>query len=127
MSRIISKELIPRTLWNPEDSVLHLPPRLLASWEKLLVKNGLREKAMTPAPEGFEGGISKEDTDNHLAWRFTGSSARVMVPMLDPKDDLAEIPNAFARIFSGNKVFLADLPCGSGAASMSILSSNSWW
>jgi hypothetical protein len=82
----------------------------------------LREKAMTLAPEGLEGGMSKDDTDNHLAWRFTGSSARVMLPMLDPKDDLAEIPNTFARIFSGNKVFLADLPCGSGAASMSILS-----
>ena len=30
---------------------------------------------MTEAPEGFEGGMSKQDTDNHLAWRFTGSSA----------------------------------------------------
>jgi hypothetical protein len=95
MSRIIPKELIPRSLWNPEDSILHLPPQLLAGWEKLLTKNGLLEKAMTPAPKGFEGGVSKEDTDNHLAWRFTGSSARVMLPMLDPNDDLAEIPDAF--------------------------------
>jgi len=45
-----------------------------------------------------------------------------MLPMLDPNEDLDDIPNAFVRIFSGNKVFLADLPCGSGAASMSILS-----
>jgi hypothetical protein len=45
-----------------------------------------------------------------------------MLPMLDPNDDLAEIPDAFVSIFSGNKVFLADLPCGSGAASLTILS-----
>ncbi len=88
----------------------------------LLDKYMLRDRAMQKAPEGFEGGMSKEDTDNHLAWRFTGSSARVMLPMLDPFEDLNEISNAFARTFSGNKVFLADLPCGSGAASMSILS-----
>jgi hypothetical protein len=122
MGRLIPKEMIPPSLWNSEDFILHLPPQLIESWVMLLDENGLRDKAMDRAPEGFEGGISKEETDNHLAWRFTGSSARVMLPMLDPNQDLAEIPDTFARIFSGNKVFLADLPCGSGAASLSILS-----
>jgi len=122
MNRLVTREMIPETLWNNNDSVLHLPPQLIASWEILLDKNGLREKAMEHALEGFEGGMSKEDTDNHLAWRFTGSSAKVMLPMLDPNQELDEISDAFVRIFSGNRVFLADLPCGSGAASMSILS-----
>jgi hypothetical protein len=31
------------------------------------------------------------------------------------------VADAFARVFAGNKVFLADLPCGSGAATISIL------
>ena len=122
MNRLVPNEMIPHSLWSSEDSVLHLPPQLIVSWKMLLDKNELREKAMERAPEGFEGGMSKEDTDNHLAWRFTGSSARVMLPMIDPNQDLVEISNEFARIFSGNKVFLADLPCGSGAVSMSILS-----
>lgn len=122
MKRLIPKKMIPDSLWNSEDSILHLPPQLISSWTMLLDKYGLRDKAMERAPEGFEGGMSKEDTDNHLSWRFTGSSARVMLPMLDPLEDLYEISDVFARIFSGNKVFLADLPCGSGAASMSILS-----
>jgi hypothetical protein len=87
-----------------------------------LEKNGLLEKAKTRAPEGFEGGISKDDTDNHFAWRFTGSSARVMLSMLDPKQELIGISDVFTKFFSGNRVFLADLPCGSGAASISILS-----
>ncbi|MBP0021889.1 MAG: hypothetical protein J7647_30575 [Cyanobacteria bacterium SBLK] len=114
--------MIPHSLWSKKDSLLLLPPQLISSWTMLLDKYQLREKAMTSAPEGFEGGMSKEDTDNHLAWRFTGSSARVMLTMLDPLQDLPKIPDVFARVFSGNKVFLADLPCGSGAASMGILS-----
>jgi hypothetical protein len=122
MKRFIPVEMIPDSLWNRGSSILHLPPQLISSWTQLLDKYGLREKAMQRAPEGFQGGMSKEDTDNHLAWRFTGSSARVMLPMLDPLGNLNEIANAFARTFSGNRVFLADLPCGSGAASMSILS-----
>ncbi len=122
MKRLIPTKMIPDSLWNRESSILHLPPQLISSWILLLDKYGLREKAMQCAPEGFVGGMSEEDTNNHLAWRFTGSSARVMLPMLAPFENLSEISNAFARTFSGNKVFLADLPCGSGAASMSILS-----
>jgi len=112
--------MIPKSLWN--QNILQLPSQLISSWEILLDKYQLRDKAMTIAPEGFEGGESKEDTDNHLAWRFTGSSARVMLTMLDPLNDLSNISDAFARIFSGNKIFIADLPCGSGAAAVSILS-----
>jgi len=122
MTRLIPVEMIPNSLWNRENSILYLPPQLISCWEMLLDKYQLRDKAMIEAPRGFEGGMSKEDTDNHLAWRFTGSSARVMLTMLDPFQNLRDIPDVFARIFSGNKVFLADLPCGSGAASMSILS-----
>lgn len=121
MSRLVSKEMLPETLWDSDELVLILPPQLVSIWKFLLQKNGLQEKALEKAPEGFEGGLSKEDTDNHLAWRFTGSSARVMLPILDPNEDLDGVPDVFIRLFSGNKVFLADLPCGSGAASLSIL------
>lgn len=122
MDRLIQKDMIPDTLWSSKDSVLHLPLQLILGWEKLLTNHGLLDRAKEKVLDGFDGGPSKEDTDDHLAWRFTGSSARVMLTMLDPYEDLAEISNVFTRIFSGNKVFLADLPCGSGAASMSILS-----
>jgi hypothetical protein len=122
MTRLIPIEMIPTSLWSKENSILHLPPQLISSWEMLLDRNGLREKAKTKASKSFEGGISKEATDNHLAWRFTGSVARVMLAMLDPHQKNTKISNTLTRIFSGNSVFLADLPCGSGAASMSILS-----
>jgi hypothetical protein len=122
MTRLIPIDIIPTSLWSKENSILHLPPQLILSWEMLLDKNNLRGKANTEAPKGFEGGMSKEDTDNHLAWRFIGSVARVMLAMLDPHQKNTNIANTLTRIFSGNRVFLADLPCGSGAASMSILS-----
>lgn len=122
MKRLIPKQLIPITLWNEQDSVMYLPQRLIASWETLLDSYDLREKAVTIAPKGFAGGRGEEDTKNHFAWRFTGSCARVILTMLDFNEDLGEISDAFAQAFSGNKVFLADLPCGSGAATVSILS-----
>lgn len=42
--------------------------------------------------------------------------------MLDPNNDLPKVADAFARVFSGGTVLLTDVPCGSGAAALSILS-----
>ncbi|GJQ58814.1 MAG: hypothetical protein D8M57_06305 [Candidatus Scalindua sp. AMX11] len=84
-------------------------------------KNNLLGLAEKIAPSGFEGGISKEDTDKHLAWRYNGSCARVLLSVLDPKHKLSDVSDAYASIFAGNKVFLSDLPSGSGAAIVSIL------
>ncbi len=122
MVRLIPVEMIPTSLWSKENSILYLPPQLISSWKMLLGKHQLIDKAMAINLKGFKGGETKEDTDNHLAWRFTGSSARVMLTVLDPLQKLSQIPDVFARIFSGNKVFLADLPCGCGTASITILS-----
>ena len=122
MNRLIPKESLPNSLWNKRDATLSLPPQLVSNWKALLIKYQLMDRAVQKAPKGFVGGMSKEDTDNHLAWRFTGSAARVMLSILDPHEEMIEISDAFARIFSGNKVLLADLPCGSGAGSISILS-----
>ena len=102
MPRLIPVKMLPSSLWSKD--VLRLPPQLVSCWEMLLDKYQLRDKAMTEAPEGFEGGMSKQNTDNHLAWRFTGSSARVILTMLDPYEDLQQISDTFARIFSGNRV-----------------------
>jgi hypothetical protein len=65
MPRLIPVEVIPNSLWSKEDFTLYLPPQLISSWVKLLEKYDLKEKAMTPNYQGFEGGISQEDTDNH--------------------------------------------------------------
>jgi 3',5'-cyclic AMP phosphodiesterase CpdA len=41
--------------------------------------------------------------------------------MLDPHSHLPDVADAFARIFAGGRVAIADLPCGAGAASLAIL------
>jgi hypothetical protein len=87
----------------------------------MLGEAGASDMAMQPVPDNVIGGIDKKATDEHLAWRFSGSCARVQLAMLDPHNHLSEVADAFARVFSGGTILMADVPCGSGAAAMSIL------
>ena len=124
MARLIQPEDIPDTLWNADTQRLHLAPMLLTAWMHLLQHAGLQDKALQPSPKGAKiGGLSKEETDAHLAWRFSGSSARVQLGVLDPQDELAGVADAFAKVFSGGTVLVVDLPCGSGAAILTLLAS----
>lgn len=119
--RFVVVEDLPESLWCANSGTMRIPSKAVELWHKLLEQNGLLEMAHEIAPEGFEGGISKEDTDKHLAWRYNGSCARVLLSMLDPKNELPEISDAYASVLSGDKVFLSDLPSGSGAAIVTIL------
>lgn len=121
LERLIPSSKLPESLWQKGKTCVHLPPNLVTAWQQLLEAEGLLKKAKLPAPKAPIGGDSKAETDDHLTWRFTGSSARVQMAMLDPLDELALVADAFAKTFSGGKVFLADLPCGSGAAVLTIL------
>lgn len=112
---------MPNTLWCKDKKALVLPAQLVEKWKALLDENSLSDMALEKAPKGFEGGITKEETEQHFAWRYTGSCARVILSMLDPASSLDEISDAYARIFSGNNIFLTDIPCGSGAATIGIL------
>jgi len=120
-NRFIKTEDLPDSLWCDKSDNILLPNQLVNLWKGLLNENSLLDLAREKAPKGFEGGISKEDTDKHLAWRYNGSCARVILSLLDPKANLSEVSDAYASIFAGNKVFVADLPSGSGAAIVSIL------
>ena len=119
--RLIQKEDLPQSLWCENTKVMSLPLLLVNLWKDLLAKNDLQELAKRPAPKGFEGGMSKDETDKHLAWRYNGSCGRIILSLLDPKEQLDKVSDAYASIFAGDKVFLADLPSGSGAAIVSIL------
>src|SRR5690606_17614139 len=119
--RLVGRHDIPNQLWCSASSNIHLPPMLVASWRGLLEKHGLLEKARQPAPKNLIGGSTEKESKDHLVWRFTGSSARVSMLMLDPKGKLANISDAFLRTFSGNRVFIADIPAGAGAAILTVL------
>lgn len=121
MTRLIQPSDIPKTLWNSTTKSLSLAPTLVSAWKHLLKQSGLEDKALQPMPEGKIGGPSKDETDDHLAWRFTGSSARVQLSLLDPLNELDGVTDAFAKVFSGGTVLIADLPCGSGATVLTLL------
>lgn len=121
-SRLVRPDDLPDSLWDRSDQVLSLAPSLVRAYTTLLDRHGLRTLAMqAPPPDGPVGGVSKEDTDKHLAWAFPGSAARVQLAVLDPKSHVPHIADAFTRLLAGNKVAIADVPCGSGAAVLSIL------
>lgn len=113
---------IPETLWRLDDSCLQLAPDLVRAWEHLLDLGGLRPEAMKPVSEDVIGGKDVDATNQHLASKFTGSSARVQLAILDPNEKVSDVADAFAQIFSGGNVLLADVPSGSGAAALTILS-----
>jgi len=94
---------------------------LVATWRDLLEKYGLLESARQPAPKNLIGGLGEKESKDHLVWRFTGSAARLSMLMLDPKGKLENVSDAFFHAFSGNRVFIADIPAGSGAAILAVL------
>lgn len=121
MGKIINAQDIPKSLWDMESRKIILPTSLNNAWLNIVTESGLLEKAHKPAPNGIAGGISKEDTDNHLVWKFSGSAARTQLSLLDPDGSLGNVPDAYFKIFSGGTVLIADLPSGSGAATAALL------
>lgn len=121
MERFIKKEELPESLWCKEREIIKLPNLLIDKWKLLLDQNDLTELAKQKAEKGFIGGITKDETDKHLAWRYNGSCGRVILSLLDPNNKLSKVSDAYSEVFAGRKVFLADLPSGSGAAVVSIL------
>lgn len=112
---------MPTTLWCSSSRKMKLPKQLENTWCTLLEENNLLDLAQEKSTTGAVGGVSTDETNIHLATRYNGSCARVVLSILDPKHEIDEISDTFATLFAGNRVFLADIPSGSGAAIMSIL------
>lgn len=121
MKKLIDRKDLPSTLWCSSSSKIKLPGDLETTWRSLLQENNLLDLAQGKSTAGAVGGASVDETNTHLATRYNGSCARVVLSILDPKHEIDEISDTFATLFAGNRVFLADIPSGSGAAIMSIL------
>ncbi len=122
MNRLIEQKDIPESLWNGKEEMLYLPKNLISNWRNILEQRGLLQQAIEETREGDIGGISEEDTHNHFSFRYNGSCARFQLTFLDPKDNLREVSNAFVKSLAGYDVFIADIPSGTGAASLTLLS-----
>jgi len=120
--RLLMTSDLPGTLWQLTDGMLVLPAALSSVYCTMLMdKNLMHQARNADSDEGPVGGVKEEDTRRHFASRFSGSSARVQLAVLDPKDHLRNTSDLFVKAFSGGKIGLLDVPCGAGAASAALL------
>ncbi len=120
-ARLLPVSALPPELWK-DGNLLHLPPELVNGYRVVLEATGLLDAALAEKAQGDIGGETAKDTAEHFVRNFSGSCGRVQLAVLDPKDSLGEASNHFIRTFSGGKVALLDIPCGSGAGSATVLS-----
>jgi hypothetical protein len=120
--RLLPPSTIPTSLWNAARALLRLPGALSATYVAEIEARRLREKALEFEPDsGPVGGISLADTELHFATRFSGSSGRAMLALLDPKSELGSASDRIIGALAGGKVALLDVPCGTGAGSAALL------
>lgn len=111
---------IPPTLCD--GSKLIIPNVLTKAYLASLVANDLLTIATAPRPDPAPvGGQSKEATDLHYAHAFDGSVARAQLAILDPKTEVPTTAKTLLRFLSGGTLSFIDVPCGAGAAALSIL------
>ncbi len=120
-ARLLPASSIPPELWTVA-AKLRLSAILSQSYRLTLDSEGLLKKALEAKAGGDIGGESAQDTNRHFTHNFSGSCGRVQLALLDPHNELENASDLFIRAFSGGKVGLLDIPCGTGAASAATLS-----
>tara|TARA_Y100000294_G_scaffold153653_1_gene152765 strand:+ start:193 stop:765 length:573 start_codon:yes stop_codon:yes gene_type:complete len=118
--RAIPEENIPESLWS--DNCLKLPPCLERAYRHFINEYNLVALTQPQKDKHSIGGESKEDTLEHFATRYGVSACRLQGILLDPKNALSTIPDDLVNTFSDGRISVLDIACGSGAASISILS-----
>jgi hypothetical protein len=103
--------------------VLSLPPYLANVYRKLIDRHGLlRLSEQRDSDSPPVGGLTQEQADQHFAQAFDGSSARAELAIVDPKNDVPKVSDAFINALSGNDVLVTYAPCGAGASAFAFLS-----
>jgi len=122
MKRLLRPSDIPESIWEPESEVVNLPEALRNAYAELLAKYNLLQVARTQSEfKGEKGGRDKKSTEYHFATKFQNSSGRVLLTATDPKGSLQNASDLTLRAFAGGEVGLLDIPSGSGAATVALL------
>ncbi|HEY3295505.1 MAG TPA: hypothetical protein VGL38_08700 [bacterium] len=92
-------------------------------YQKNLEDEGLLDEACkrTPSDSELIGGSSDEETMAHFAHRFAASCARVEYLILDPSSKFQEESSDILTLLSEGQVSILDVPCGCGAAVLSMI------
>lgn len=117
--RVLPPELVPREIWAAD--TLKLPPLLVDEYVKELDDRSLRERSTTVVHGQIHGGESDEETLEHFALRFAASAGRVEYASLGPASSFADLSDALLTTFSEGNVALLDIPCGTGAGTVGLI------
>ncbi|MGD9623363.1 MAG: hypothetical protein AB7U51_01785 [Arcobacter sp.] len=115
--------MIPNLLWK--DEILYQSKKLIKIYKDELEYLDMYEYAKNCKEEkndGAIGGKNEEETKKHFSERFLTSSARVQFVVLDPKKHFLEISKDLKSTFSSGRISVLDIPCGTGAGILSLLS-----
>ncbi|MEZ9176901.1 hypothetical protein AB4200_13755 [Vibrio kanaloae] len=108
-----------------DNGMLHLPDNLsnlyISKLESIGYLQFARDYHRNANNEGPIGGSDQAETYEHFAARFSNSCVRLQYVVINPKDEFGDVPYNFITSFSSGKLCLLDAPCGTGAASMSLL------
>ncbi|MFA0133473.1 hypothetical protein AB4440_14435 [Vibrio splendidus] len=108
-----------------EQKQLILPPELARIFvEKLKAMDKYEEASKYTRKEDDEGpigGDTLEATEEHFCTRFSNSCVRLQYVMIDPDKKFVDAASQFSSSFYNGEVCLVDIPCGTGAGSLSLL------
>lgn len=122
LSRLLAPTSIPAVLWDGATSILSAPPALSSAYLKVIGQLGLHALAVAADPDSHPaGGPTPEATHLHFAQRFEASCGRTALVALDPMGMFADASDRLIAALAGGRVAILDIPCGAGAAILSLL------
>jgi|GEM_PF-2403269 len=118
--RILTPERIPTSLWNGTHIIV--PFLLSMAYKDELLVRGLFKRAVDVGHRGSIGGETEEDALSHFSDRFANSVGRAIYCLSSPCETFTDVSNTFLSVFSHGHVALLDIPCGTGAFGLSLIS-----
>jgi hypothetical protein len=115
--------MTPSSLWK--DNILYQPESLIEVYKNKLISLAMLEHAKNHKNNsvGATGGRDSEETKKHFAERFLTSSARTQFVVIDPRENFKAVSNNLKSTFSSGKISILDIPAGTGAGILSLLTS----
>ena len=107
-----------------EDNTLHLPNLLWAAYaDELTGRAWLNDAQINPEKSRIYGGNDEQATKDHFCQRFAASCSRLAYFLTDPENHFRELKEKTLISFSRGELIILDVCGGSGAATISILTS----
>lgn len=113
---------LPETVYI--DGVYKVPPIITSAYIPILDRYGLTQTAKE-RPEiaiGSIGGSTQEETYSHFATQFLNSCVRIGRIVVDQSGVFIRQRKRIQQVFSTGKVSILDLPCGTGAGTIGLVS-----